>query len=668
MLNQWAKSGIIMVFTSFFMIKKKILPSIFLQKYFWLLVAVVIAIPISQASAQTVTVLTDCQTLTQNGSYRLANNVSSSGTCFTIRGSGVTSLTLDGNGKTITVGDGNAVDIVDFGSGTPSHVTINNVTSSSDLRTYGDHVNHIIIQNSHLHGIAILGGDDVIIRQNVIGEDGVLLSNSDVAGWYPLRNQVINNTITGGSRNVKTLVELVGGRDHPCPRTDAVFSGNTITDTRDDNPPPEAIAAVRIRCATHTTFTNNRIHSTGTAIGLYLRDESDFGQYTGNVFWTRDHESLRIASGNLDKTFPSSNTFTNNVFRADTVSTMFLQGIGQHNVFRNNLWWGASDGLMVIIGSFANTWDHNTFYVTGSGPLTTLSYRDGPPADAWTNNIFDYSGSSLFGYDGWASGRYGGNYNLFYNRAGQAGFGSIASDLAAWRTATGADRNSRESNPLFLNPAAGDFRLASGSPARGHASDGSDIGFRAAVTPVPGSNPPPQVSFANLRNLQVVTGRYLMVMSARDADGIAQLTFSLDGKQFSKDTSTPYRTYLDTTRLWNGRHTLSVTATDRRGAQTTIRRTFVARNRLAVILGATLVSGHLRGNVSLQLARQIGGAPIRSAAFSVDGVLIRRLTAAPWKVAWDSTTIKNGRHRFSLLVTDTAGTKAASSTLLLVAN
>ncbi|MEK7637095.1 MAG: fibronectin type III domain-containing protein [Patescibacteria group bacterium] len=455
--------------------------SFFQPRLFLILAGVAVAgFFVTRSSAQTVISLTGCQNITNNGNYRLANDVSSSSTCFSIRGN-VTNLTFDGNGKTITTTGGDALEVVDYGSGAPSNVTVSNFTSSSSVRTYGNTVNHVTFQNLTVNGIYILGSDDAVIQNNTVGAGGIQVNDSDTIGWHPLRPIVTNNTITGGSTNVKILLEIWGDNVHPCPRLDAQVTNNTILNTRND-PPPEATASVRIRCATHTVFTGNSIRSTGTTIGLYMRDESDNGRYENNTFWTNSQEAIRIASGNVDKTFPANNAFIRNTFRSDAAGATYFQAIGGNNTFSNNIFWGQTAGS--IVGGFGNTFDHNTFVVRGSNQgIQTMSYRDGPPADTWTNNIFDYSGSAVFSYDGWANNRYSGDYNLFHNRAGAVSFGNQGGSLSAWRSTTGSDANSREADPLFVNAGAGDFTLQSGSPARGAGSGGSDVGASLAAIP-----------------------------------------------------------------------------------------------------------------------------------------------------------------------------------------
>ena len=64
---------------------------------------VVVTVSAAASSGATGTALTDCQALTAAGTYYLANDVSSAGTCFPI---GASNITLNLNGHTITYGTG----------------------------------------------------------------------------------------------------------------------------------------------------------------------------------------------------------------------------------------------------------------------------------------------------------------------------------------------------------------------------------------------------------------------------------------------------------------------------------------------------------------------------------------------------------------------------------
>jgi hypothetical protein len=445
--------------------------------------------------AQTITDLTSCQAITASGSYRLVNDVSSGADCFTVRGN-YSNITFDGNGKTITT-SGRAFDVADLGGGTPSNIAISNFVTNGEIRIFGDATNHITIQNLTAGIITVNGSDDVTITGNTVGTGGIQVNNSDNP-WPPYRPIITNNTITGDANTTtKIMLEIAGGPTHPCPRIDGVVTGNTINNYRNDYPQPEATASMRIRCATHSIVQNNNVHSFGSTMGLYMRDESDDGLYENNVFWTNLYPALWIAAGNPDKTQPSRNTFHNNIFRTDAETTygaMYALGVGGENVFTFNTFWSNDPSLLGFFGGYyGNTFDHNTFYNQASGGKTLVlsgTNTDGPPADTYTNNIFSYSGTQVFGYDAWRVSRYAANNNLFYNRAGTLNFGTVNgvsnTTLAQWRTATGDDANSLSSDPLFTNPNAGDFTIAATSPARGAGTAGSDIGAKPY-----GSSPPP---------------------------------------------------------------------------------------------------------------------------------------------------------------------------------
>jgi len=439
----------------------------------------------AQQGAYTSIPLTSCQAITTSGSYRLENDVAGGYDCFTIRGS-ISNITFDGNGHTITTSD-RAFDIADLGGGPPSNIEVSNFTTTSEVRIYGDLTNHVTVRQATVGGIAVNGADDVTIDDNVVGSGGVQVNNSDNP-WPPLRPIITNNTITGlAGHTSKALIEIAGGPTHPCPRIDGTVNGNTVNNYRNDYPQPEATAVIRIRCATHNTVQNNLFRSHGSTMGLYIRDESDDGLYENNVFWTTLYPALWIASGNNDKTFPSRNVFHNNTFRTDDEYAFYGSAVGTGNVFTYNTF-SANSGLLGYVGGYyGNTYDHNTFYNVGSGQLQSLQGNnlDGPPADTYTNNIFSYSGTNIFGYDQWRASRYTGDHNLFHNRSGALAFGFMG-NLTSWRSGTGDDTNSINADPLLTNPSAGDFTLASNSPARGAGTGGSDIGA------IPfGATPPP---------------------------------------------------------------------------------------------------------------------------------------------------------------------------------
>jgi len=445
--------------------------------------------------AQSAISLSACQNITTSGSYVVTENIINTnppdGACFVITANNVT---LDGGGNRLTITNGYAVDIRDLDEPADNwhDITVKNLVSNKGIRTIGDGVNHVIFDQLIVSGIEVLGSNDVTISNNTIGEYGIQVNNADRTGWSPLRPSITLNTITGGSTDVKILLEVLGGASHPCPRIDAVIDHNVITDTRADDPPPEATAAVRIRCATHTTFTNNTIKSTGTALGLYLRDESDDGVYRNNVFWSHTQPALYIAAGNEGTTHPSRNTFETNTFQTNAGHATYLFGLGTGNRFTDDVIWSTGEDFLGWYGGGGgNTFSHMTFFATGTSTHSFNLARDVnasmPSADTFTNSIFSYqSANPIFTYDNWLKSQWTGDYNVFHNRMGGVSFGAYGSSLAAWRTTSPAsDAHSKEADPQLNDPARGDFTLKAGSPARGAGSDGTDIGARTFATGAP---------------------------------------------------------------------------------------------------------------------------------------------------------------------------------------
>lgn len=617
--------------------------------------------------AAAATTLNDCQIITTSGDYVLGQNVSASGTCFSIRGN-VSNITFDGNGKTITSSTGDALEVADFETGTPSHVSVKNFTSSSGVRVYGDAVRYVTFENLHVNGIVNYGGDDVTVKNNVVGEEGISMNNGDRDGWAPYRSIVTNNVVTSGSTQVKILFEIAGGNAHPCPTLNDLVDHNTFTETRNDTP-LEANAVVRVRCAKGTTFTNNSVRSTGTAIGLYMRDESDGGTYTNNTFWTNHEESLRIASGNVDKTFPANNTFTNNVFRSDNGTSNFIQGIAGGNVFRNNLFWANTSGAGgTMTGGFGNIFDHNTFY-NPLGECQYMNYRD-TVADEYTNNIFSCGGTQIFRFDGYAASRLNADYNI-YNIIGGTTHIAGTQTLSDWRANTASagsadDVHSRAVDPLFTSATTGDFTLQPASPAKAFAADGTNLGYSVTL-----SLPTPSISMPHPTGLSVVHNTMSISTIVKDATGgtgIARVNFYLNGRKFSVDTTAPYTATLDTRVRRDGIYVIRAEVVGKNGTSAYIDRKVTIKNTFATRLALPKNSSTIRGLVILSPQYIYGGSTLVSVSYYRAGKLLGTSKTAPYKFKWDTRKVKNGLYSFTIKVRDRNGRIAQHTISLRVKN
>lgn len=612
--------------------------------------------------AQAATTLNACQRILTSGDYVLGQNVSASETCFSIRASNVT---LNGNGKTITVSAGEAVEVAHYSGTAPTNVVVKNFSSSDGVRTYGDAVSTVTFENLTVSGITVYGSDDVTIRNNTVGQGGINVNDAD-NNWPPRRPVISGNTITGGSVNTKILLEVAGGKYHPCPRIDAKVTNNTVTSTRND-PPPEATAGVRVRCATHTTFTGNTIRSTGTTIGLYIRDEADHGLYENNVFWTNTQEAFRSASGNVDKTYPAHNTFRNNIFRSDQGTSNFFQGIGGSNTFTNNLFWANTTANGGTITAAGNTYDHNTFY-NARGGAQYMNFGSGS-ADTFTNNIFVSAGARVLQFDGYSASRFNGNHNLYY-QTNQSTIVAHSQNLAQWQQATSAagsadDAQSLSSDPKFVNVSAGNFGLQSTSPAIGAGSNGSTIGQTGLATTPPVSTDPlpaPSIVIGSPSGTKLVSGTILITTSYNNpagTGGIARVNFYINGVKFSSDTGAPYRAHLDTRPLVNGTNTIRAEIVANNGTTRSTSRNMVVRNGMVVRMntgnGTSQVSG-----IAVLKPRLVYGAygVAKVSFFRRTGQLIGTDTTSPHQVNWDTRGLANGVYRVRMVITDTKGRSA----------
>jgi parallel beta-helix repeat protein len=137
-----------------------------------------------------------------------------------------------------------------------------------------------------------------------------------------------------------------------------------------------------------------------------------------------------------------------------------------------------------------NNGDHGYDHVEGTnnthiGDVAYGNYKDGfsiegqTPGTHLTNCIAVDNGLTTNEFDLWVDAQssvgFVSDYNIFWNSTSQPPVKYIAtlySSVATYSANSGQDAHSIQANPMFVNPAAGDFRLQAGSPAIDNASSG----------------------------------------------------------------------------------------------------------------------------------------------------------------------------------------------------
>lgn len=157
-----------------------------------------------------------------------------------------------------------------------------------------------------------------------------------------------------------------------------------------------------------------------------------------------------------------------------------------------------------------------------------------------------------------------------------------------------------------------------------------------------------------------------IAVTATDDVGVASVDLLADGQLVATVTSPPYAAVWDAAYVAVGAHTLEAVATDSAGQ--------VSRVSIDVVVDHTpptvavdapaadaLVSGGIE--LSASAADDNGIAEVR---FLVDGALVGAATAAPYTVAWDSTTVAYGAHTVDAVAVDVAGNERIASIPVVV--
>ncbi|MFC5742588.1 Ig-like domain-containing protein [Dyella tabacisoli] len=177
-----------------------------------------------------------------------------------------------------------------------------------------------------------------------------------------------------------------------------------------------------------------------------------------------------------------------------------------------------------------------------------------------------------------------------------------------------------------------------------------------------GDTTPPTVSAAESGSAGTIT----LSANATDNVGVTKVEFYVDNGLNATLTASPYQTTLDSTTLSNGTHTLVAKAYDAAGnvgTSTTVN--FSIANSTGGDTTPPTVSAAESGSsgtITLS-ANATDNVGVTKVEFYVDNGLTGTLTATPYQMALDSTTLANGTHNLIAKAYDAAGNVGTSSTV-----
>ncbi len=179
----------------------------------------------------------------------------------------------------------------------------------------------------------------------------------------------------------------------------------------------------------------------------------------------------------------------------------------------------------------------------------------------------------------------------------------------------------------------------------------------------------PTVSITSPVTNAVVKGTQNLAVNVTDAQGIANVQYKLDGGNLgSPVTATPYGLAWDTTKVANGKHTLTAVATNTANLSTTSTSVTVdVENptpptvQITAPANNATVSG--TQTVTVNATDKQGMANVQ---YKLDGTnLGSSVTTAPYSFSWDTTTATNGTHTLTAVATNIDNQSTTSTNVLV---
>ncbi len=201
--------------------------------------------------------------------------------------------------------------------------------------------------------------------------------------------------------------------------------------------------------------------------GIYLTDSSASSRVANNECYRNVRPSARAANGININGSPSCTVENNRCYDNQDSGIQFYNG--SHNgISRNNVSWINGDHGYDHVASTGVRHLHDVAY---------RNYKDGFSIEGSSsgcslhNCIATDNGLTTNEFNLWVDATsapgLSSNYNIFWNSVTlpPIRYGTTNYSLSKFQSVTGQDANSKQKNPLFIFPAAGNFRVMTGSPA-----------------------------------------------------------------------------------------------------------------------------------------------------------------------------------------------------------
>jgi hypothetical protein len=198
----------------------------------------------------------------------------------------------------------------------------------------------------------------------------------------------------------------------------------------------------------------------------------------------------------------------------------------------------------------------------------------------------------------------------------------------------------------------------------------------SAAVPVTVSNvdsTPPTVSMTAPAGNAALRQTITVSATAADNVAVAGVQFYLDGNPLgAEDTASPYSLSWDTTTVSDGGHTLSAVAWDTSGNRSiapdpTV--TVTVDNTVPAVSITAPAGGSTVSGTTAVTATASDNVGVVSIQFQIDGAnLGSTITAAPYTVTWDTTTVGNGSHQLTAVAKDAAGNTTTSAVTTVTVN